>query len=163
MQRESKTKLTEPFGPAQHAVALPYFPTDNSGVRSAFGRRLMELSMVCDRNTWSFLPCEKRKFASLFFGEDIRSGEEKLLSISSHSYRAGMRDISWCFLLGLYIMIVVCEKKLLLYYQVFYKALSTLVTTVNLSIPAYIQFDLESSLTNYLSIPSSWREEQVED
>jgi len=60
-------------------------------------------------------------------------------------------------------MIVVCEKKLLLYYQVFYKALSTLVTTVHLSIPAYIQFDLESSLTNYLSIPSSWREEQVED
>jgi len=29
-----------------------------------------------------------------------------------------------------------------------------LSTTVHLSIPAYIQFDLESSLTNYLSIPS---------
>ena len=42
----------------------------------------------------------------------------------------------------------VWEKKLFIYRL-----------TVHLSIPAYIQFDLESSLTNYLS----WREEQVED
>ena len=63
-----KNEANGTFGLAQHAVALPYFPTDNSGCsQRAFGRffcfffpakrwmnalrGLIELSMVCDRNT----------------------------------------------------------------------------------------------------------------